>query len=364
MQYHKAKENGTENSSGLYKFFDERTKHLTGKGLVFFKHWWDLLDMEEIDYDYARREIWSQPAEWREMSGRCLANMVLDIDQSVIDATLPIWHYCFVRQKDDTSPELTSYLAPGDTVVVSSMDGHINLAMGFVHSSNNERIILNLSEPLRNPPRRGENFDETNNQAFQGFLQFGADAKNFYSQRQTLYRIDKDEISAGMSLLRNNIVELCSPNPRPSVERLRELIIDLEPPKFVAPKVKYTLPLSLNPDQKHAVERVLYTQDYCLILGMPGTGKTTTITEIVKVLLERGSSILITAHTHTALDNVLVKLKSSGIDLLRLGSVSKVMPELKDCVPKFDHNVSSIESLRKQLGSKKVIGVTCLGIGQ
>ncbi|KAI8882764.1 Dna2-domain-containing protein [Backusella circina FSU 941] len=330
MQYHKAKENGTESSSGLFKFFDERTKHLTGKALEFFKHWWDLLDMEEIDFDYARREIWSQPAEWREMSGRCLANMVLDLDQCTIDPTLPVWQYCFVRQKD--GKELASYLATGDSIVVSSMDGHINLAMGFVHHSNKERIILNLSEPLRNPPRRGENFDETNNQAFQGFLQFGADAKHFYSQRQTLYRIDKDEISTGMSLLRNNIVELCSESSRPSVNRLRELIIELEPPKFIAPKVKQTAPVvSMNPDQRLALERVLYTQDYCLILGMPGTGKTTTITEIVRVLLERGNSILVTAHTHTALDNVLLKLKSSGIDLLRLGPVSKVMQELRDC---------------------------------
>ena len=69
---------------------------------------------------------------------------------------------------------------------------------------------------------------------------------------------------------------------------------------------------------------VCIAQDYAIILGMPGTGKTTTTAHIIKTLVERGKSVLLTAYTHTALDNVLVKVRDSGIDVLRLGNPEKV----------------------------------------
>lgn len=51
-------------------------------------------------------------------------------------------------------------------------------------------------------------------------------------------------------------------------------------------------------------------KDYALILGMPGTGKTSTMVHAVKALLIRGTSILLTAYTNSAVDNLLVKLKA------------------------------------------------------
>lgn len=65
----------------------------------------------------------------------------------------------------------------------------------------------------------------------------------------------------------------------------------------------------LNSDQKKAVQRCLSGKDYVMILGMPGTGKTTTIACIVSVLVSFGKSVLITSYTHTAVDNILVKIK-------------------------------------------------------
>ena len=54
---------------------------------------------------------------------------------------------------------------------------------------------------------------------------------------------------------------------------------------------------------------MLCSQDYTLLLGMPGTGKTTTIACLVQVLVARGNSVLLTSHTNSAVDNVLLKLK-------------------------------------------------------
>ena len=42
---------------------------------------------------------------------------------------------------------------------------------------------------------------------------------------------------------------------------------------------------------------------------MPGTGKTTTIACLVEVLVAQGKSVLLTSYTHSAVDNILLKLK-------------------------------------------------------
>ena len=65
----------------------------------------------------------------------------------------------------------------------------------------------------------------------------------------------------------------------------------------------------LNSGQRKAVSKALAAHHYALILGMPGTGKTTTISCLVRVLVASGKSVLLTSYTHTAVDNILLKLK-------------------------------------------------------
>ena len=49
-----------------------------------------------------------------------------------------------------------------------------------------------------------------------------------------------------------------------------------------------------------------------MVLGMPGTGKTTTIACLVQVLVVRGYNVLLTSFTNSAVDNVLLKLIGNG----------------------------------------------------
>lgn len=48
-------------------------------------------------------------------------------------------------------------------------------------------------------------------------------------------------------------------------------------------------------------------------------------------------SVLITSHTHSAVDNVCLKLVDSGVKFMRLGSMSRIHPQLKEY---SEHNLT------------------------
>ena len=139
-----------------------------------------------------------------------------------------------------------------------------------------------------------------------------------------VFRIDKDELAAGLGRIRDNLAQLFYAS---GDARRRELIVDLVEPAFSSTSSSFSedeQSLTLNEDQRNAVEKVLTAKDYALILGMPGTGKTTTTAEIIVALVNRGKSVLLTSYTHSAVDNILLKLKDRNLDILRLGSSDKV----------------------------------------
>ena len=59
-------------------------------------------------------------------------------------------------------------------------------------------------------------------------------------------------------------------------------------------------------------------------------GKTATIVALVQLLVKLGQSVVITSHTHSAVDNVLLKLMAQGVDFLRLGSSSRIHAQLTE----------------------------------
>jgi len=83
---------------------------------------------------------------------------------------------------------------------------------------------------------------------------------------------------------------------------------------------------SLNPSQKRAVEKSLTTNDFHLIHGPFGTGKTRTLTEIILQENRKGSKILVTAESNTAVDNLLKRMPITD-NLLRLGQTKRISPE-------------------------------------
>ncbi|EMK21588.1 AAA domain-containing protein [Leptospira kirschneri] len=80
----------------------------------------------------------------------------------------------------------------------------------------------------------------------------------------------------------------------------------------------------LNESQKNAVVHSVLSEDVMIIHGPPGTGKTTTLTEIVSQLVAEEKKILVSAPTNSACDLLVESILARGISVLRLGHPARV----------------------------------------
>jgi DNA replication ATP-dependent helicase Dna2 len=74
-------------------------------------------------------------------------------------------------------------------------------------------------------------------------------------------------------------------------------------------------------------------------------------------------TVLLTSFTHTAVDNVLNKLKEMNIDFVRIGTRDKIDPRIRQCLPDTS-KMQSIKALDNYYRSSFVVATTAHGINQ
>ncbi|TKY49761.1 DNA replication ATP-dependent helicase/nuclease DNA2 [Spatholobus suberectus] len=241
--------------------------------------------------------------------------------------------------------DLDFTLRSGDHVILTNQSSHQIIAKGVISDISPIHVSVSFSKRLRIP----------------------GSSSTAHDLVQQVWRIDKDEAVTSFAIMRFNLVQLFLQNDRSA--HLRRMIVDLEAPRFDSgsivsqdPAISYVWSeKSLNDDQRRAILKILTAKDYALILGMPGTGKTSTLVHAVKALLIRGTSILLTAYTNSAVDNLLIKLKAQGIDFVRIGRHEIVNEEVRGhCLSAT--NVQGVKDIKIRLEQVKVVAVTCLGI--
>ena len=107
---------------------------------------------------------------------------------------------------------------------------------------------------------------------------------------------------------------------------LRDILLGLSPPCYQT--TSYFAPYNneLNPSQLEAVRFALSAEDLAILHGPPGTGKTTTLVELIRQLVHRGQRVLAVAPSHMGVDNLLEQLLTSGEKALRLGHPARMLP--------------------------------------
>lgn len=75
-----------------------------------------------------------------------------------------------------------------------------------------------------------------------------------------------------------------------------------------------------NPAQADAVGLAFGAEQIAGIQGPPGTGKTSVLALIARLMVERGERVLVTSHTHTAINNALSKIRKEGVPTVKIGS--------------------------------------------
>ena len=85
----------------------------------------------------------------------------------------------------------------------------------------------------------------------------------------------------------------------------------------------------LNTSQMAAVQKIVSAQDLAIVHGPPGTGKTTTLVQAIKVLIsQHKKQILVVAPSNTAVDLLSEKLTDEGLNVLRIGNPARVSEKL------------------------------------
>ncbi|XP_042487896.1 DNA replication ATP-dependent helicase/nuclease JHS1 isoform X2 [Macadamia integrifolia] len=363
--YHKANGGNTE-SSGLGDIFDTHVKHLSGTQLGFLKKWDRLIDLEAKEMQAANRKIWRSLGLRSEHSSG-LSSVILDASDKLFPTNCPKdgrYLYRFVRQdlpncerETDNGETLNAVPSPignldctlrsGDHVIFSTESSRVAVANGVITDISRFHVSVSFPRRLRLPGSKS--------------------SSEVGDLLQEVWRIDKDEFTTSFAIMRFNLIQLFVQSAEAS--RLRNMIVDIEAPRFDSagifsqdPAISYVRSeKSLNKDQRRAIQKILTAKDYALILGMPGTGKTSTMVHAVKALLMRDASILLTSYTNSAVDNLLIKLKAQGIDFVRIGRYEAVHEEVRDhCFS--ETGACSVEDIKLRLAQVNVIAVTCLGI--
>ena len=105
----------------------------------------------------------------------------------------------------------------------------------------------------------------------------------------------------------------------------------------------------LNTSQQQAVAAVVENETICIVHGPPGTGKTTTLIEAILQLIKAGEKVVVAAPSNTAVDHLAKGLILQGVNLLRVGNISKVDEQIFAHTPEGKLKTSNAQKEIKQL---------------
>jgi superfamily I DNA and/or RNA helicase len=134
--------------------------------------------------------------------------------------------------------------------------------------------------------------------------------------------------------------------------RLRDTLLGIETPRFHAER-SVAFHTELNPPQADAVRFALSARDVAVLHGPPGTGKTTTLAEVIVQAVHAGGRVLACAPSNTAVDNLLERLVDMLPSVIRVGHPARVFESLRghtlDELVESDQNSQIVRELWREV---------------
>nr|XP_008106994.1 PREDICTED: DNA-binding protein SMUBP-2 [Anolis carolinensis] len=110
---------------------------------------------------------------------------------------------------------------------------------------------------------------------------------------------------------------------------------------------------SLDASQKEAVGFSLAQKELAIIHGPPGTGKTTTVVEIILQAVQQRLKVLCCAPSNIAVDNLVERLASHKARILRLGHPARLLESIQqhslDAILAHGDNAQIVADIRKDI---------------
>ncbi|XP_032438260.1 DNA-binding protein SMUBP-2 isoform X2 [Xiphophorus hellerii] len=116
----------------------------------------------------------------------------------------------------------------------------------------------------------------------------------------------------------------------------------------------------LDDSQREAVSFALSQRELAVVHGPPGTGKTTTVVEIILQAVKQGQKVLCCAPSNVAVDNLVERLARCKAKVLRLGHPARLLESIQkhslDAILAQSDNANIIADIRKDI-DKALVGM-------
>ena len=256
--------------------------------------------------------------------------------------------------------------------------GTSSFSFSFLKDINEEYYILFKDININ---VRGIGINKTDNSILIEIPKYRIDIKNRnlienYTNKLVLIKKAETLTKINFKFMRGNLITLLlNPNKSKIIENLQSRIIYNKYPQFYGNTTEFYKKVlntirenfdeefkNLNENQQFAIFKSILSTDYMLIHGFPGSGKTTFISLLTRILYSLNKKILIVAHTNTAVDNILLKLKKKKIPFCRItNNYDKIHNDLKENILNI-HKYNSVKEWDDFLSNNLIFATTLFGI--
>ncbi|MBK8575790.1 MAG: AAA family ATPase [Elusimicrobia bacterium] len=259
-----------------------------------FNTFMDLLEIErDAEKEENKRKLDRWPVEMREQLGKTVTRLSIE-RRDVGVGGLPLLVLSRPSQGETLSP--FHAMDQGDLVRVTFLNGDFSRE-GTLYAVEDYRVTVALSHDLEEDPSGKCRIDL-----------LGSDA-TYKRMRRAL----------DIALRQGG-----------RLGELRDILLGNAPPAFAgSPENLVFFNDRLNEFQQEAVRSAMGAEDIALVHGPPGTGKTTVLAEIIRQTVAQGKSVLATAPSNIAVDNMLEKLLDAGLNVVRLGHPARILENLR-----------------------------------